>query len=333
MNKVTTLFQDFSHDDGQLSAGRAQQLLQSAQESMSSVIWGQPQAVQLLLASMIARGHVLVEDVPGVGKTTLARAVAQVLGCVFSRIQFTADMLPADVTGVQVLDPKDNSFVFRRGPIFAQVVLADEINRASPKTQSAMLEAMSELQVTVDERTYQLPEVFAVLATQNPVEHHGVYPLPESQLDRFMVRLTMGYPPHSEERQLILSPAEPTKKLAELEPVLQPGQLLQIQQMAAQTTLSEPIADYILALVQATRQHGDIAVGCSPRCSVQFSHLAKAWAFLQQRPCVLPDDVKQLARWVMAHRLVTQGGYQSGAQRSSAAAIVDEILQQTPVPR
>src|SRR4051794_39468504 len=187
----------------------ASHLIQQATAAVSSVLRGHPQGVQLVLAAILGRGHVLLEDVPGVGKTTLARAVARVLGSSFARIQFTADMLPADVLGVQVLDPRVGSFSFRRGPIFAEVVLADEINRASPKTQSAMLEAMGEGRVTVDDASYRLPELFSVLATQTPVEHHGAYPLPESQLDRFMIRVSLGYPPAEDERALVLSPDQP----------------------------------------------------------------------------------------------------------------------------
>ncbi len=313
-----------------LTRGEARQRLERAVAAVCTVLRGNEQVVRLIAAAMVARGHVLIEDVPGVGKTTLARAVARVMGCSFSRVQFTADMLPADVLGVHVLEPDSGALVFKKGPIFAQVVLADEINRASPKTQSAMLEAMSDRQVTVDESTFALPEVFTVLATQNPVEHHGAYPLPESQLDRFMVRLAVGYPPPSEERQLILAPHQPAHNLERLDAVLAPGELRVIQDLAETVSLEPPVADYVLALVQATREHSDIVLGCSPRGAVLFASMARAWAFAAARSYVLPDDVKRVAAPVLVHRLVTAGGLSAGTE---AGMVVDEILAQTSVPR
>ncbi len=316
---------------GARKQARAQ--LDRAAAAVATVLRGNEEAIRLLIAAIVARGHVLIEDVPGVGKTMLARAVARVMGCSFSRIQFTADMLPADVLGVHVLEPKSGDFIFKKGPIFAHVVLADEINRASPKTQSAMLEAMSDRQVTVDERTFELFGVFTVLATQNPVEHHGAYPLPESQLDRFMVRLAVGYPPAREERQLILAPSEPARNLDALDAVLGPGDVQSMQSLVEEVTVGAPVADYLLALVEATRQHPDVLLGCSPRGSVSFACMARAWAFISGRDYVLPDDVKQLAAPVLTHRIVASGGLSASGVRMEARMVVEDILAKTPVPR
>jgi MoxR-like ATPase len=316
-----------------LSRQQARERLEQAVAAVTTVLRGNEEAVRLLVAAIVARGHVLIEDVPGVGKTMLARAVARVMGCSFSRVQFTADMLPADVLGVHVLDPKDASFVFKKGPIFAHVVLADEINRASPKTQSAMLEAMSDRQVTVDESTFPLPGVFTVLATQNPVEHHGAYPLPESQLDRFMVRLAVGYPPRADERELILAPSEPANNLDQLESVLTAGHVQAMQELVEKVKIGEEVADYLLALVEATREHPDVVLGCSPRGSVLFASMARAWAFASGRDYVIPDDVKHLAAPVLMHRIVATGGLSASGVRMEARAIVEEIVGKTPVPR
>jgi MoxR-like ATPase len=317
----------------ELSARQARERLERSVSALSTVLWGNDEAVRLVLAAVMARGHVLIEDVPGVGKTTLARAVARVLGCSFSRMQFTADMLPADVLGVHVLDPREGRFEFKRGPIFAHVVLADEINRASPKTQSAMLEAMSDRHVTVDEATFPLPDVFTVLATQNPVEHHGAYPLPESQLDRFMVRLAIGYPPKAEERALILSPGEPEQNLGEVDHLLSPPEVRAIQNLVDRVKVADPVADYVLALAWATRRHRDVVLGCSPRGSIVFAAMARAWAFLDGRDFVLPDDVQRLARPVLSHRVIVAGGPAAGGVRQEAQLVVDDIVAKTPVPR
>jgi MoxR-like ATPase len=316
-----------------LTAEQARHSLERSVAALSAVLRGNDEAVRLVLAAVMARGHVLIEDVPGVGKTTLARAVARVLGCSFSRMQFTADMLPADVLGVHVLDPREGRFEFKRGPIFAHVVLADEINRASPKTQSAMLEAMSDRHVTVDEATFPLPDVFTVLATQNPVEHHGAYPLPESQLDRFMVRLAIGYPPRDEERKLILSPGEPEENLGNIGHLLSPPEVRAIQGLIDQVTLAEPVVNYLLALVAATRGHPDVVLGCSPRGSIVFAAMARAWAFLNGRNFVLPDDVQRLARPTLSHRVIVAGGPTAGGVRQEAQLVVDDIVAKVPVPR
>lgn len=314
-----------------MSFAEAEVLTQKASDAIAKVLRGHPDGVRLVLAAILARGHVLLEDVPGVGKTTLARTVARVLGCSFSRIQFTADMLPADVLGVQVLDPRVGAFSFKKGPIFAEVVLADEINRASPKTQSAMLECMGEARVTVDDAVYRLPDLFSVIATQNPVEHHGAYPLPESQLDRFMVRLSLGYPPREDERALILQPDRPGQELANLGDILTPLQVTAMQALVREVSMSEPVADYLLAYVEATRRHGEILLGCSPRGSVALAGMARAWAFVAGRKFVLPDDIKALAAPVLGHRLVLAGP--SGSSRHAASAILSSIGEQIPAPR
>lgn len=308
----------------------AHRLTTAAIDAVGEVVRDQRDAVRLVLAALMAQGHVLVEDVPGVGKTTLARAVARALGCDFSRIQFTSDMLPNDVLGVQVHDPETGGFRFKPGPIFSHLVLADEINRAPPKTQSAMLEAMAERRITVDETTHGLPDIFSVIATQNPVEHHGAYPLPESQLDRFAIRLSLGYPDTASERALLMAGGGPEASLEDLDPVADPDRVRGLQRLAAQVTLSEPVADYILALVQATRDHSEVLLGASPRSSVQFADLARGWALIEGRRFVLPDDVQTLAPYVLAHRLVLGGG---SAQRGALEAVVADVVASTAVPR
>lgn len=300
---------------------------------VNTILRGNRRAIELVFAAAFARGHVLLEDVPGVGKTTLARAVAKALGCSFSRIQFTSDLLPSDVLGVQVLDSGQDSFSFRKGPIFAHVVLADEINRASPKTQSAMLEAMSDCQVTIDDNSIALEQPFVVLATQNPVEHHGAYPLPESQLDRFMVRTALGYPPPEDERALLMAPRAPETALAALPSFFEPAQVRAIQARVDEVVVSPALADYLLAVVHATRNHPDVLLGCSPRGALAFAALARAWAFTRGRGHVLPDDVKALATSVLAHRLVVASSRTLGRGRDHATLIVEDILGQVPAPR
>lgn len=314
----------------ELSDDDAQRLIQGAVTAIESVLRGHTDAVRTLLAAVLGRGHALLEDVPGVGKTTLAKVLAKTLGTTFSRVQFTADMLPSDVVGVQVLDA-GGEFSFRPGPVFAQVVLADEINRASPKTQSALLEAMAEGRVTIDDATHALPQPFLVIATQNPVEHHGAYPLPESQLDRFAVSLSLGYPSRDVERALLASPHASEHRLASMAPVLRPEDVRALQKLVDAVALSNDVADYLLALVEGTREHPDVLLGCSPRGAIQYAALARAWAFLEARDYVLPDDVKKLAPAVLAHRLVLGAGTSPG--RGAASVLVDEIVRRTPAPR
>ena len=307
--------------------------LQEAFTRIGRVIRGHNDAIRLVGAAVLARGHVLLEDVPGVGKTTLARAVARALGCSFSRIQFTADLLPSDVLGVQVLDARDGTLRFKKGPIFSHLVLADEINRASPKTQSALLEAMADRQVSIDDQTHPLEAPFSVLATQNPVEHHGAYPLPESQLDRFLVRLSLGYPPGEEERALITGQAGGESSLGALEPALDPVRVRALQQEVQKVRVHDEVADYLLRLVEATRVHADVALGCSPRGSLAWASLVRALAFLDGRAFVTPDDVKSVAHEVLVHRLHIRGAPEGGGARHQAQAIVDEILAATAAPR
>jgi MoxR-like ATPase len=305
----------------------------AAVDAVGTVLKGNTPAVELCFAALLARGHVLLEDVPGVGKTTLARAIARVLGTSFSRIQFTSDLLPSDVLGVQVLDQQRGVFNFKRGPVFANIVLADEINRASPKTQSAMLEAMADRQVTIDDTTHVLEAPFIVLATQNPTEHHGAYPLPESQLDRFLVCTGLGYPPQADERALILAPRAPESALHALSSLFDPERVVQTQELVDSVVLSPAIADYILALVQATRVHPDIVLGCSPRGALAFAAAARAWGFVRGRDYVIPDDVKTLASSVLAHRIMVSGARGGARSRHHAVTLIDELVSQVPVPR
>jgi MoxR-like ATPase len=295
------------------------------------VVRGNPQAVRLSLATILAGGHLLLEDVPGVGKTTLARALARVLGVGFGRVQFTADLLPSDLVGIPILDAKEGVLRFKKGPLFTHIVLADEINRASPKTQSALLEAMADRSVSVDETTWELPRPFHVLATQNPVEHHGAYPLPESQLDRFLVCLSLGYPPADDERALLVQNRTSEAGLKELTPLLDAATLALAQEHVAGLTLNVVVADYLLAIVTATRRHPEVELPCSPRGSLAWAGLVRAVAFLEGRSFVTPDDVKRTAGAVLAHRLALRGAV--GTTRARSLAIVDEILGQVQAPR
>jgi MoxR-like ATPase len=320
-------------DDPSAQDPRTHQALLDVERAVTAVVRGNAETVRMALAAIVAGGHVLLEDVPGVGKTTLARVLARTLGCTFSRIQFTADLLPSDVIGVQVLDTATGALAFRRGPIFAHVVLADEINRASPKTQSALLEAMADLQISVDDETHTLPPPFCVLATQNPVEHHGAYPLPESQLDRFLVRLSLGYPPRDAERALLMEGRTAEQSLKAVNAILDPERVRALQQSAAALKLSEPVASYLLTLVEGTRTHPRVELGCSTRGAIGWAALCRARAFLDGRPHVLPDDVKHTARAVLAHRLGVRGVAEGAEARRSALAVVDELLERTPAPR
>jgi MoxR-like ATPase len=303
--------------------------LQRAAAAIGQAVLGHPEVVRLLLAAMVARGHILLEDVPGVGKTTLARACAQIMGCGFARLQFTADMLPSDVLGVQILDPQTGRLQFKKGPIFADMVLADEINRASPKTQSAMLEAMAEGRISIDDQTYSLPPTFCVLATQNPVEHHGAYPLPESQLDRFMVRLAVGYPPPEAELQLLLGRPGGDAAIEALPQIFDPTRLQALQALCSRVQLSPAVGQYLLDLVRATRTHRDVLLGCSPRGALALAQIARAWALLDGRDFVLPDDIKALAVPTLGHRLMLQQAEGGTAARQLIGSLLDDLV----VPR
>jgi len=278
--------------------------LTSALASLDSIILGKGPQLRLALACLIARGHLLIEDLPGVGKTTLAHALARVLGLTYQRIQFTSDMLPADIVGVSIYRPEDGRFDFHPGPVFSQLVLADEVNRATPKAQSALLEAMQEGQVTVDGDSHTLPEPFFVVATQNPGNQIGTFPLPESQLDRFLMRIELGYPDEAAERQL-LAGHDTRTVLAGLEPALGPDDVVRLQRAVDAVKVSEPLIDYIQALVRYTRESGDFPAGLSPRGAIALTRAARAIALVEGREAVFPDDVQAVFTAVAAHRLAT----------------------------
>jgi MoxR-like ATPase len=302
------------------------------QRSIARAIFGKEDVIQLALITLLARGHLLIEDVPGVGKTTLAQALAKSFHCSFQRIQFTSDLLPSDVLGVSVYNPESREFEFRHGPIFANVVLADEINRTTPRTQSALLEAMNEAQVTVDGRTLPLPQPFLVIATQNPVEHHGTYPLPESQLDRFLMRIKMGYPSHETERNILRSRAG-DDPVAELEPIADVSDVLAMQEAVTRIKVDSSLHDYALEIVNLTRRSDQLALGVSPRGTLMLQRAAQARAFLDGRDFCLPDDFKQLAVAVFAHRVVASARHASLQKKSeSTENVLREIVESVRVP-
>ena len=297
--------------------------------AVAGVVVGKQDAVEQLLVALLCRGHALLEDVPGVGKTLLARSLAATMACSFRRIQFTPDVLPTDVTGSSVFDQRSASFEFRPGPIFTQILLADEINRATPRAQSALLEAMEERQVTVDGETMPLPRPFLVLATQNPIELEGTFPLPEAQLDRFLVRVTLGYP-SAEEEDAILRRFERDDPFARLQAVVNPEDVARLQERRGEIEVSDPVRTYLLDVVRGTRTDERIALGASPRAALALHRAAQARALLRGRPYVLPDDVKALARPVLAHRLLltAQARLRGDTPEGVVAAVVDSV----PVP-
>jgi len=281
---------------------------------------------------MMARGHLLIEGVPGVGKTTLGQALARALDCSFQRVQFTSDMLPSDVLGISIYSAIEQQFEFKRGPVFTNILLADEINRTTPKTQSALLEAMNEDQVTVDSHSYALPQPFLVIATQNPVEHHGTYPLPESQLDRFLMRVRMGYPDGDAERDILRSEAG-TAQLENLQPVLAAADVLEMQEAVKQVHVDESLVSYTLAIVKKTRESEHFSLGVSPRGSQMLYRAAQATAFLDGRNFCTPEDFKPLVIPVFAHRVVVNALYSSILKKSEQAEqVMHEILESVPVP-
>ena len=305
-------------------------LIAAFERNVSSAILGKAEAVRLALVTLLAQGHLLVEDAPGVGKTSLAKALAKSLDCGFKRLQFTPDMLPSDILGSSVYLPSLGEFEFRQGPIFTNVLLADEINRTTPRTQSALLEAMSEGQVSVEGKTYILADPFFVLATQNPFEFEGTYPLPENQLDRFMLCIEIGYPTRDVEKNILANhrDGEPVDKLG---PVLNADQLEQLQRSARNVRVDDSINDYMLDLVQATRSHEQLQLGVSTRGAITLYRAAQSLALVEGRGYVIPDDVKRLAIPALAHRLVVKGVLHEG-RRERAKSVLKQILAKTPVP-
>ncbi|HYJ47598.1 MAG TPA: MoxR family ATPase [Pyrinomonadaceae bacterium] len=302
------------------------------QAAVERVIKGKPEAVRLAIVTLIAGGHLLVEDVPGVGKTTLAQALARALDCTFQRIQFTSDLLPSDVIGLSVYNQHTGVFDWKPGPVFANVVLADEINRTTPKTQSALLEAMAEGQVTVEGMTHPLPGPFIVVATQNPIEHHGTYPLPESQLDRFMLRLRIGYPGIEDERQ-ILRDRQRSEPLDEMRAVMAADDILTLQRQVTEVSVDDALVDYLMRIVNATRDTEMLDLGVSPRGTLALFRAAQALALTEERDYCVPDDIKRLVLPVFAHRLTVSSRFSSSLRRSEEAeAVLKEIMKTVSVP-
>jgi MoxR-like ATPase len=298
-------------------------------ENIQKVIVGKGDVIDLALVAVLCEGHILIEDVPGIGKTTLARALAASLGCTFRRIQFTPDLLPSDVTGINYFNQKTQGFEFRPGPVMSQVVLADEINRATPRTQSALLEAMQEQQITVDGDTYHLPRPFLVLATQNPIELEGTFPLPEAQVDRFLIRLSIGYPTESEEHAMLLR-FEQQDPLGDLSAVTSPEELIVLQRRVREIRLEESIRGYIIDIVRATRQHPDIDLGVSPRGTLALYRCAQALAAVRSREYVLPDDVKLLAPYALTHRIIISPT--TRLRGRSLSDVLMDVIETVPVP-
>jgi MoxR-like ATPase len=301
-----------------------------ALHALESVVLGKSHALRLALSCLLARGHLLIEDVPGVGKTTLAHALAQALGLSWQRVQFTSDLLPADIIGVSVFDRATQKFEFRKGPVFTQLLLADEVNRASPRTQSALLEAMEERQVSVDGVAHALPEPFFVVATQNPHEQLGTYALPESQLDRFLMRIELGYPdPHHE--RVLLANEDRRLVLARMQPAMQAAELLRLQQAVQQVHVAGPLLDYVQALVAASRARADLRLGLSPRAAQGLIRAARAWALLDNRSAVAPDDVQAVWPAIAQHRLEPRNA--SDNNTAARQRLVRALIESVPVPR
>jgi len=314
------------------SMGRALELIRRLEANVGRALVGKPEVVRLAVIGLVARGHLLIEDVPGVGKTTLAAALARSIGAGFQRIQFTSDMLPSDILGVSVWQPERSAFVFKPGPLFTNIVLADEINRTTPKTQSSLLEAMNETQVSLDHSTYPLPRPFMVLATQNPLEYEGTHRLPESQLDRFLVRIRIGYPAPGDEKTILRGAGVPSADA--LSPVLGVEEVLHLQEEAEHVRAEEPILDYVMALVAATRSSPLLPLGVSPRGALALLRAARAWALADGRDYLVPDDVKALVVPALAHRVLVKGG--TGQPRDGsvdAESVIRAIAHEVPVPR
>jgi len=309
------------------------ELLDHLVQEVEKVFHGKRGVVRLALAALLARGHVLFEDVPGVGKTTLSHALAKSLGLGFRRIQFTADLLPSDVLGVSVYNPQTAAFETRPGPIFTNVVVADEINRAPPRTQSGLLEAMQEGTVTIDDQTFELPKPFLVMATQNPLEHHGTYPLPESQLDRFLMRITIGYPDDEAERRILTEDGSHESVMERLKTVLSPTQVGQLQNRVEEVEVDPAILDYLMKIVHATRTTPKLRMGVSPRGNIALYRAARAYALTQGRTYLVPDDVRELVVPCLAHRILPAGASSTTLDmHDEAAAILDGLLEEVEAP-
>ena len=319
----------------EVGMSRAIEQIRRLEDSIGRALVGKPEVVRLAAIGLLARGHLLIEDVPGVGKTTLAAALARSIGAGFQRIQFTSDMLPSDVLGVSVYQPDKGDFVFKPGPLFTNIVLADEINRTTPKTQSALLEAMNEAQVSLDHATHPLPRPFMVLATQNPREYEGTYPLPESQLDRFLLRIRIGYPEHGDEKAILRGAAQPG--LERVEAVLDVADVLALQEAVDGVRADDSVLDYLMAVVAATRRSPLLSLGVSPRGSLALLRAARARALADGRDYLVPDDVKALTGPALAHRVMLRMalGRGDGADGPAvdAEAIIRSIVQDVPVPR
>ena len=317
---------------GSLVSNGAAQRVAQLETALRTVIRGQDEVVRLALVTLLARGHLLIEGVPGVGKTTLAQALARALDCAFQRVQFTSDMLPSDVLGITLYSTVEHQFEFKRGPVFTNVLLADEINRTTPKTQSALLEAMNEGQVTVEGRSYRLPQPFLVIATQNPIEHHGTYPLPESQMDRFLVRAHMTYPEGDSEREILRAEAG-TPQLEHLQPVLTGDEVLALQNEVNCVRVDDSLVDYTLEIARRTRESEYLSLGVSPRGSLMLYRAAQALAYLNGRNFTTPEDFKGLAVPLLAHRVVVNGRYSSTKRKSDQAEdIVRDLVSTVSVP-
>ena len=311
------------------SAETVKEITERIANSVGQVILGKNNEIRLTILGMLCRGHILLEDIPGVGKTMMAKSLARAVGCTFNRIQFTPDMLPSDITGVSIFNPKTREFEFRPGPIMAQIVLADEINRATPKTQSALLEAMEEGQMTVDGVTYRLSNPFLIMATQNPIEYEGTFPLPEAQLDRFLLRIQMGYPQPQDELNILAS-QQYQHPIQNLQQVVTLKELLAVQQLIKDVYVAKEVQQYIINLITASRRHSDVYLGSSPRGSLALFRTAQARAAMSGRDFAIPDDVKALAEVTLAHRIIV--GPAARLKNITSRAIVQDILQSTPVP-
>ncbi|OGW32566.1 MAG: hypothetical protein A2X59_06115 [Nitrospirae bacterium GWC2_42_7] len=301
--------------------------IKQLQDKIDSIIRGKSDAVKMSIVTLLAKGNLLIQDVPGVGKTTLAFALAKAIDCSFQRIQFTSDLMPADITGVSIFNPETREFEFKPGPVFSNIVLADEINRTNPKTQSALLEAMNERKVSVDRKTYTLPEPFMVIATQNPMEYHGTFPLPESQLDRFMMHIKLGYPALEDEKTAVIERTS-FERLEKMEHVITKHEILRMQEEAEKVIIEDSLTDYLLKIITETRKHEKIRLGVSTRGAQLLLRAAKANAYFEGRGFVTPDDIKTLAPFVLGHRIILK----TKQFISDAEDVIKEILEKIPVP-